>query len=62
MENIIEINKNFDFDSIYLENPVPMQGGSFFTRINYSDKNLPLYVQLPKCKCKNECSYARADQ
>lgn len=53
MENIIEINKNFDFNKIYLENPVPMQGGSFFTKINYSDKNLPLYVQLPKCKCKN---------
>ena len=53
MENIVEINENFDFNSIYLENPVPLQGGSFFTKINYSDKKLPLYIQLPKCKSKN---------
>ena len=53
MENIVEINDKFDFNSIYLENPVPMQGGSFFTKINYSDKKLPLYIQLPKCKSKN---------
>ena len=53
MENIVEINENFNFDSIYLENPIPLQGGSFFTKINYSDKKLPLYIQLPKCKSKN---------
>tara|TARA_B100001093_G_C26835275_1_gene1018036 strand:+ start:1508 stop:2536 length:1029 start_codon:yes stop_codon:yes gene_type:complete len=53
MENIVEINEKFDFNSIYLENPVPLQGGSFFTKINYSDKKLPLYIQLPKCKSKN---------
>ena len=53
MENIVEINENFDFNSIYLENPVPLQGGSFFTKINYSEKKLPLYIQLPKCKSKN---------
>ena len=53
MDNIVEINDNFDFNSIYLENPVPMQGGSFFTKINFSDKKLPLYIQLPKCKSKN---------
>ncbi len=53
MENIVDVNENFDFNSIYLENPVPLQGGSFFTKINYSDKKLPLYIQLPKCKSKN---------
>ncbi len=53
MENIVDINENFDFNSIYLENPVPLQGGSFFTKINFSDKKLPLYIQLPKCKSKN---------
>ena len=53
MENIVEINDKFDFNSIYLENPTPLQGGSFFTKINYSEKKLPLYIQLPKCKSKN---------
>ena len=53
MENILDINEKFDFDLIHLENPIPIQGGSFFTKITYSDKRLPLYVQLPKCKSKN---------
>ena len=53
MENIVEINEDFDFNSLYLENPIPLQGGSFFTKINYSDKKLPLYLQLPKCRSKN---------
>ena len=53
MENILEINNSFDFSRIYLDNPSPLQGGSFFTKINYSEKKLPLYIQLPKCKSKN---------
>lgn len=53
MENIVDINEKFDFNSIHLENPLPIQGGSFFTKITYSDKRLPLYIQLPKCKSKN---------
>jgi len=52
MENIIEPTKNFDFSQLNLENPTPMQGGNFFTKLNYTDKKLPLYVQMPKCKPK----------
>uniref|UniRef100_A0A6C0AXJ3 Uncharacterized protein n=1 Tax=viral metagenome TaxID=1070528 RepID=A0A6C0AXJ3_9ZZZZ len=52
MENIIEPTSNFDFSQLNLENPSPLQGGNFFTKINYTDKKLPLYIQLPKCKTK----------
>ena len=53
MENIIEPTSDFDFLSLHLENPLPCQGGSFFTRLNFSDKKLPLYLQLPKAKSKH---------
>jgi len=53
MENIIEPTANFDFSKLNLENPSPLQGGNFFTKINYTDKKLPLYVQLPKCVSKH---------
>ena len=53
MNNIIEVDKNFNFETINLENPIPLQGGSFFTKINYTEKNIPLYLQLPKCTSKN---------
>tara|TARA_B100001057_G_scaffold326252_1_gene326460 strand:+ start:12439 stop:13686 length:1248 start_codon:yes stop_codon:yes gene_type:complete len=53
MDNILDINDKFDFDTLNLENPMPMQGGNFFTKINYSNKMLPLFIQLPKCNSKN---------
>ena len=53
MENIISIDNNFIFDDINLENPTPLHGGNFFTNIYYSEKELPLYLQLPKCTSKN---------
>lgn len=53
MENILDINDKFDFNSLSLENPMPMQGGNFFTKLNYSNKKLPLYIQLQKCNSKN---------
>ena len=53
MNNILDINDKFDFDTLNLENPMPMQGGNFFTKINYSNKMLPLFIQLPKCNSKN---------
>ena len=52
MENIIEPTSNFDFSQLNLENPSPLQGGNFFTKLNYTDKKLPLYIQLPKCTTK----------
>ena len=53
MENIIEPSDKFDFSKLNLENPVPLQGGNFFTKLNFSDKQLPLLVQLPKCNTKH---------
>ena len=53
MDNIFEASSDFDFSQLHLENPTPLQGGSFFTKINHDDKRLPLYVQLPKGKSKN---------
>lgn len=52
MENIIDPKDEFDHKNINLENPTPIQGGSFFTKLNFSEKKLPLYLQLPKCKTK----------
>tara|TARA_B100001093_G_scaffold520384_1_gene615318 strand:+ start:4099 stop:5373 length:1275 start_codon:yes stop_codon:yes gene_type:complete len=53
MENIIEPTDNFDFSQFSLESPSPLQGGNFFTKLNFSDKKLPVYVQLPKCLSKH---------
>ena len=53
MENIIEPSNKFDFTQLNLENPLPLQGGNFFTKLNFSDKKLPLYLQLPKCISKH---------
>ena len=48
---IYKPSKDFDFNLFSLENPQPVQGGSFFTRVvNNNDK--PLYIQLPKCTTK----------
>jgi hypothetical protein len=52
MENIVEPTNNFDFTQLNLENPTPLHGGNFFTKINYTDKKLPLYIQMPKCRPK----------
>ena len=53
MENIIEPSDKFDFSKLNLENPVPLQGGNFFTKLNFTEKQLPLLVQLPKCSSKH---------
>jgi hypothetical protein len=53
MDNIITPNTKFDFSQISLDNPAPLQGGSFFTKLKFSNKGLPLYLQLPKCVSKN---------
>ena len=46
MENIIEPNESFDFSKLSLAHPVGIQGGAYFTKIEYNKK--PLYVQTPK--------------
>lgn len=53
MDNIITPDTKFDFSQISLDNPAPLQGGSFFTKLKFSNKGLPLYLQLPKCVSKN---------
>ena len=47
-----EANASFNFESISLANPQPVQGGSFFTRATL-DNDKPIYIQLPKCYTKN---------
>ena len=49
--NIYKADDSFDFNSITLANPQPVQGGSFFTKLSVGlDK--PLYMQLSKCVTK----------
>jgi hypothetical protein len=46
MDNIIEPNDSFDFSRVSLAHPVGIQGGAYFTKIEYNNK--PLYIQTPK--------------
>jgi hypothetical protein len=46
MENIIEPNESFDFSKISLAHPVGIQGGAYFTKIEFNKK--PLYIQTSK--------------
>jgi hypothetical protein len=46
MENIIEPNESFDFSKLSLALPVGIQGGAYFTKIEYNKK--PLYIQTLK--------------
>lgn len=52
-ENMIhDANDRFDFSMIHLGNPTPLQGGSFFTKINFGKKDDSLFVYTPKCTTK----------
>lgn len=46
MENIVEPNESFDFSKITLAHPSGIQGGAYFTKIEYIGK--PLYIQTTK--------------
>jgi hypothetical protein len=46
MDNIIEPNNSFDFSKVSLAHPVGIQGGAYFTKIEYNNK--PLYIQTSK--------------
>jgi len=46
MDNIIEPNESFDFTKLSLSHPVGIQGGAYFTKIEYNKK--PLYIQTTK--------------
>jgi hypothetical protein len=46
MDNIVEPNESFDFSKLSLAHPVGIQGGGYFTKIEYIKK--PLYIQTSK--------------
>jgi hypothetical protein len=46
MDNIIEPDQTFDFNALSLAHPVGIQGGAYFTKIEYYKK--PLYIQTTK--------------
>ena len=46
MENIVEPNETFDFSKLSLAHPIGIQGGAYFTKIEYNKK--PLYIQTTK--------------
>jgi hypothetical protein len=50
MNNIIEPDENFDFTKLTLAHPVGIQGGAYFTKIEYNKK--PLYIQTTKSKTR----------
>jgi len=50
MENIIEPNDTFDFSKLSLAHPVGIQGGAYFTKIEFNKK--PLYIQTSKIQTK----------
>ena len=50
MENIIEPNDTFDFTKLSLAHPVGIQGGAYFTKIEYNSK--PLYIQTFKSQTR----------
>jgi len=43
---------DFDFEEVHLANPVPVQNGTFFTKINHTAGDNPLYVYTPRCTTK----------
>jgi hypothetical protein len=48
--NIIHPNHSFDFTKLTLAQPSGIQGGAYFTKINYNQS--PLYIQTPKSLTK----------
>ena len=46
MDNIIEPNESFNFNQLTLAHPSGIQGGAYFTKIEYYKK--PLYIQTSK--------------
>jgi len=42
----------FDFSSLHLGSPTALAGGSFYTKLNFSVKDEPLYVYTPTCTTK----------
>ena len=52
MDNITRLDSNFDFNELNLANPLPLTGGSYFTKLTKSNLHKNFYLQLPKCLTK----------
>ena len=50
-EPVYEINNDFPFSKMSLENPEPISNGFYFIKLAVDNK--PLHIQLPKCSMKN---------
>ena len=50
MEQIFDVNSNFDFSTLSLAHPVGIQGGAYFTKLTVD--NNPLFIQMTSCKTK----------
>jgi hypothetical protein len=50
--DIFKPTQEFEFNKITLGNPMPIQGGAFFSKVIFSDKEKELFIQLPKCTTK----------
>lgn len=50
MNQIYQVNKDFDFSKLTLANPNGLQGGAYFTKLKMD--NGPLYVQMPRSLSK----------
>lgn len=46
MDNILEPNENFDFSLVSLGQPNSIQGGAYFTKLQFKEK--PLYIETPQ--------------
>ena len=52
MMDIVYPTSTFNFKTINLEQPQPIQGGAFFTKFSLGEEEKLFYVQLPKCLTK----------
>jgi len=50
--DIVYPTSSFNFKTIHLEQPQPIQGGAFFTKFTLGEEEKPFYIQLPKCITK----------
>ena len=50
MDKVYDIDPNFDFSQIVLDNPTPLSGGSYFTKLSVAKgcKNLNCHSTIIK--------------
>ena len=52
MDNIFEINKDFDFNNLNFSDPI-LTNNNYFSKISHGNFNKSLYIKLNKCFSKN---------